>query len=479
MADEFESALEGTEPARRSFLKKLAVGSAFAAPVVSSFTMTGIKAVYAQTPNVSGQVQGGQQESTSSTTATTAPNQTTTTESTTTTTQGNEDQATPPVPAGFVCAALRSAHRSERGHAPRRVPWSLDGLVDEIVVVDTGSTDTSVAVAEQHGSQVAHEPWAGDFARARNRSLDLARGDWVLYVDADERVRCADRPAVRAWLDRDTVSVAFRVRFVPRVGWTPYREYRLWRNRSDIRFRGAMHESIVAAVAGVAASEGLQVVPFDLFTIEHVGYEGDQSAKHARDEPMLLDEIERRPDRSYLYDHLARIYEAQGDSPRAIATWQRGIAVARARGCSHPDDLLVYVDLIFHRLAQGPLDNDLGALIVEALGAFARTPTLELAAARYEFATGDPSTAAARVEWLLSLDPDGVIDTGSSYDRRVFGEWAWDLLGLCRFALGDDDGAAEAFRRAETLAPQTEAYAVRRRLAEARAQRRPRSDRAP
>jgi hypothetical protein len=81
MADEFETALEGSEPGRRSFLKKLAVGTAFAAPVVSSFTMTGIKAAYAQTAQASGGVGGNEQEQT-----------TTTSTSTTTTTVGNQTQ---------------------------------------------------------------------------------------------------------------------------------------------------------------------------------------------------------------------------------------------------------------------------------------------------------------------------------------------------------------------------------------------------
>ena len=65
---------------------------------------------------------------------------------------------------------------------------SLDGLVDEVVVVDTGSVDDTIAIAEAHGARVAHEPWKNDFARCRNRSLDLATGDWILYIDADERV---------------------------------------------------------------------------------------------------------------------------------------------------------------------------------------------------------------------------------------------------------------------------------------------------
>jgi len=62
-----------------------------------------------------------------------------------------------------------------------------------------------------------------------------------------------------------------------------------------------------------------------------------------------------------------------------------------------------------------------------------------------------------------------IVATGASYDERVFGEWSWGLIGLCRFALGDDEAAADAFRRAERYAPGDASYVVRRRLAEARA----------
>lgn len=88
MRDEFEAALEGVEPDRRAFLKKLAVGTAFATPVVASFSMTGIKSVYAAPAQASGSVGGNETEQ--STTSTTEP--TTTTTTTTTTTASNQSE---------------------------------------------------------------------------------------------------------------------------------------------------------------------------------------------------------------------------------------------------------------------------------------------------------------------------------------------------------------------------------------------------
>jgi glycosyltransferase involved in cell wall biosynthesis len=362
--------------------------------------------------------------------------------------------------------------RDEAEHLERCLS-SLAGLVDGAVVVDTGSVDDTIAVAQRHGAVIDHLPWQGDFATPRNRSLDLVDADWVLYIDADEELlpsgAAGDHAALRALLEHDTGHAAFRVRFVPRVGWTPFREYRLWRNRPTIRFQGLIHESIVPAVHDAAMREGLLVGDLDLLTLQHHGYEGDQSHKHARDEPMLLAQIELDPERIFLYDHLARIYEAQGDSARAVSSWMRGVDRIRARATPHPDDRLVYIDLVVHRIANGDTTDEVAALVDEALARFPGVPSLEYAAAMVEYARGDLANAAARLEWIVAMSLDEVVATNSSYDGRIFGEWGWNLLGQCRFSLGDDAGAADAFRHAEAAAPAELAYRTRRMLAEARA----------
>jgi hypothetical protein len=82
VSEDFEAATEGLGDGRRAFLKKMAIGTAFTVPVVSSFTMAGIQAVYAQTPTASGRVSAGNTTAstttspTTSTTTTTLPNQT-------------------------------------------------------------------------------------------------------------------------------------------------------------------------------------------------------------------------------------------------------------------------------------------------------------------------------------------------------------------------------------------------------------------
>jgi glycosyltransferase involved in cell wall biosynthesis len=348
---------------------------------------------------------------------------------------------------------------------------SLHGLVDEIVVVDTGSRDASVEVASRHGAIVAHEPWRGDFATPRNRSLDLASGEWILYVDADERVRPGDQQARRAHIAAASEFAALRVPLVPRVGWTPYVEYRLWRHRPEVRFSGRMHESMVEAIHAAATRTGERVGISDVLTIDHLGYEGDQHRKYARDEPILLAALQEYPARVFYYDHLARIYEASGRDDDAVAMWMQGIEMARAREEPDHDDRLLWVDLIWHRFTRNDTGAEVAALVHEALERFPALPALELVAAQLEFVAGERASAERRIEWILSRSERDALASGSSYDGRIFGEWSWNLMGLCRFADGDWREAAAAFAKAEKAAPDVQDYAVRRRLAEARARR--------
>ena len=87
---------------------------------------------------------------------------------------------------------------------------SVSGLADQIIIVDTGSSDGTPELAASLGAVVHHFPWSGDFARARNESLRHAAGDWVLILDADEAVDASDHGTIRRVIDQETAP-AYRL----------------------------------------------------------------------------------------------------------------------------------------------------------------------------------------------------------------------------------------------------------------------------
>lgn len=123
---------------------------------------------------------------------------------------------------------------------------------DEIVVVDSGSTDGTVAICEELGARVFVHDWPG-FGRQKNRALDYATGDWVLSLDADERVTPGLRTSIEAVLRGGDACAAWEVsrlssycgRFMRHSGWYPDRIVRLFR-RGAARFSDDLvHERLL------------------------------------------------------------------------------------------------------------------------------------------------------------------------------------------------------------------------------------------
>lgn len=86
---------------------------------------------------------------------------------------------------------------------------SAKNAVDEIIVVDSGSTDRTAAIALSEGAAVHHRPWRHDFSAARNESIALAAGDWILVLDADETLEEGHGALLREMMERSPEADGF------------------------------------------------------------------------------------------------------------------------------------------------------------------------------------------------------------------------------------------------------------------------------
>ncbi len=143
---------------------------------------------------------------------------------------------------------------------------SVEPLVDEMIVIDTGSTDKTVNIAKVFGAKVYNFLWTQDFSEARNLSLSKASGDWILVLDADEVISPRDHEALKKLIGRKNRDNAYSFitrNYVDRAnvegwvrndgtyiieeagtGWLPSFKVRLFANDVKIRFENPVHELV-------------------------------------------------------------------------------------------------------------------------------------------------------------------------------------------------------------------------------------------
>ncbi|HET8536482.1 MAG TPA: glycosyltransferase [Solirubrobacteraceae bacterium] len=350
-------------------------------------------------------------------------------------------------PATGLTLTLAMIVKDEEEHLGRcleaAAPW-----VDQIVVVDTGSTDRTVEIALRHGAEVLHHPWSGDFAAARNVSFEAATCDWVMYLDADEVLVAGEGPKLRALLGHVWREAFFLVETnytgsLEEGTAVTHNALRVFRNRPEYRFEGRMHEQIAQHLPSYLPER----VELSDVRVDHYGYLGvvrDTKNKGARNIELLeRQEAEQGPS-AFLHYNLGSEYAAAGDRRAALDRFRKAWALLEGRNdlgrfgfvpslagrfvkalrvCGHADEAIARGDAILDRF---PAFTDI---------------VLEQAFAARDL--GDLDRAAARFERCLELG-----DAPSAYSPTVGAGTHLARAGLADLRMRQgDDAAAEGLLR--------------------------------
>ncbi len=320
-----------------------------------------------------------------------------------------------PYTKGNMRIALCMIVRDEEAMLPGCLA-SVQSVVDEIVVVDTGSSDRTIEIARTAGAKVVELPWQDDFSAPRNCSIEQTDADWILMLDADERLTAGARSKLRAvaesadfdcgmlplhnakHLDSNMEAVVRGEERLMEASYLP----RLLRHVDNLRYTGIIHESV-----GQWLLRGHNAKLIEGVDIVHFGGVPDvraQKAKAERNIQMLERYRAQQPDDITPYGYLAQEYLEIGESDKAYEVAKAGWSLLEARPQRHEERLS---DLLHDWAQQG---CDLSAL------------RLAVTRGWIEVQRRDPSLAIASVERGLAVmvgHPDLIFISGCAHEKRA------------------------------------------------------------
>lgn len=232
-----------------------------------------------------------------------------------------------------------------------RMLRSVQGAVDEIIVVDTGSTDDTAEIAERFGARVLHRPFDDDFSDVRNVALAAARHPWILVLDADEVLAPGSGRHLRAAAADDRIAGAY-LRFENDLGGGRSHVcglMRFFRNDPSIRFEYVIHEQALPSIAAYAREHGLRLAQLDQVRVYHDGYlahRREERNKDERNERLFRKQVERFPDHTYSWykfgDFLRRFPDRRAEGVAMLERAEELLSAmpdAAARDLSFPAEV--------------------------------------------------------------------------------------------------------------------------------------------
>ena len=208
--------------------------------------------------------------------------------------------------------------KNEEKNIEKALSWAK-GIAFEQIVVDTGSSDRTVEIAESMGAKVFHFEWINDFSAAKNFAIEQASGDWIAFLDADEYFPDEEvKKLVQTLKNVESNPVLRKVKSAIRCpivnlddNGKPFlviRQDRIFRNDPELRYKGRIHEYLDLKEPFILAPE---------LSIIHTGYTNSayaETGKVVRNVDMIREELRRDPDNATLKCYLADSLRIAGDT---------------------------------------------------------------------------------------------------------------------------------------------------------------------
>ena len=202
---------------------------------------------------------------------------------------------------------------------------SVRNIADQIVIVDTGSIDNTVEIARRYGAKVHYFKWCDDFSAARNESIKYASGDWIFWIDADERLLPESIPELKSMMKYENKPVIYKVhiRNIIKDGQNHSlsNAHRLFNNNRGISFSGRIHEQVSPSVAKLGGEERDSNIG-----LYHVGYnleDKQTEEKMGRNRKLLKNMVREFPNDAYAHYTLAQYYGIMNNPEKALVHYRK------------------------------------------------------------------------------------------------------------------------------------------------------------
>lgn len=236
--------------------------------------------------------------------------------------------------------------KDEERNIERALSWGKATMFEQIVV-DTGSRDHTVALAEKLGARVSFFAWINDFSAAKNDALQRCAGDWICFMDADEYMKEEDAkklPLLLAEAERRNCNlVTMTIAELDDDGniFQTGSIQRFFKNDGSISYERPIHEQLVGKT-GLRDYDASKE-----FTIYHTGYSdaARRSKPKDRNIKLIQEQLKKKPDDYEMLGYFGDEYRALGEYGKAVEAYQRSLCSVKKYHVS--PDLRIDVSLVF------------------------------------------------------------------------------------------------------------------------------------